>query len=255
MNCSDAKDALSALLDNALTSEEAREAEAHAASCASCRAVRAELAEVRQLLRGIDDADEPPGLAAIIGRDVMAAIHGRTLGAKPPPAADGGARAMAWTAAAFAGAALIAAASWAVWESSKRAQRRDENPVSPPAVKEPVTTPAPVKPDPEPVRPDPTPVKPDPLPVKPPRPAPTFKGHLELRSTDEATRNAVRDLFQKWPGTFTASEPVVNGQSALIVDFEGPAGAAVDDFEDLLQEFHSSHASSLRSWNYSSETR
>ncbi|MEK7468002.1 MAG: zf-HC2 domain-containing protein [Planctomycetota bacterium] len=257
MNCNQARDALSALLDNALTSDEARAAEEHAASCAACRALRKELAEVRQLLRGIDDADEPPGLAASVGRDVMASILGRPPGAKPAASrsADGGARAIAWTAAGISALALAAAATWAVWESSKREEKREERPAIPAPATGAAPTDTPVKPEPDPVRPDPPPVKPDPPPVKPPRPAPTHHGHLEVRATDAATRDAVRDLFRRWHGTFSASEPDVNGMSALLVDFEGSAGDAADGFEKLLREFQREHGASLRYWNYSSETR
>ncbi|KAF0244052.1 MAG: hypothetical protein FD180_2864 [Planctomycetota bacterium] len=248
MNCTEAKDALSALLDNALTSDEAREAEAHASSCAGCRAWRTEMAEVRQLLRGIDDGDEPPGLSAFVGREVMAAIHGRLLGTKPAPSPERSARRIAWAAAGFSALALAAAAGWAAWESSRRGEKRPDRPAvaSPSAEK----TSSSVKPDPEPVRPPPPEV-----PDEPPRPARTHYGHLELRATDAGTRDAARDLFSKWPGTFKSSEPSVSGAFALTIDFEGPASDAADEFEKLLLDFQRKHGASLRSWKYSSETR
>ena len=231
MNCAEARDALSALLDDALTSNEARAAEEHAASCASCHASRAELAEVRQLLRGIDDADESPGLAAAVGRDVIAAIHGRPLGAKSaaPPLPAGGARSIAWTAAGLAAVALAAAAGWAAWEESRRGEKRPE-----------IASPAMEKPAP---------------PANPPRRALTHYGHLEIRATNASTRDAARDLFKKWPGTFKSSEPDANGTLALVVDFEGPANAAAGEFEQSLRDFQREHGSAIRDWMYSSETR
>lgn len=232
MKCAEAREELSAALDGALTAEEARAVEAHAASCAACRAWRAELADVRGLLRGIDDADEPPGLSATVGREVLAAIQ---RGPVAPVDTDRrrAARSDVSRRLVFAVVACVVVAvlagfllvpiglAWVVSSMKPRA-----------------------------------PIVDPPLPLSPrSRPAPTVYGKLSMSSDDASTRDAVRVLFAKWPGTFTADQADAGqGLFALTVEFEGPA-SAVGDFEKLLTEFQRAHSGSLRSWRYSSQTR
>lgn len=232
MKCAEAREELSAALDGALNAEEARAVEAHAASCAACRAWRAELADVRGLLRGIDDADEPSGLSATVGREVLAAIQrgpARVVDADRRRAAraDVSRRLVFMVVAAIvvtvlAVVALGTAASFWFPRSMLSKPR--------PHVR---------------------------LPPPPPSPGPvaTFHGKLDSTSDDVSTREALRALFAKWPGTFSASQADADQRLfALSVEFEGPAAAA-GDFEKLLSEFQRAHGGSLRSWRYSSEVR
>ncbi len=232
MNCAEAREELSAALDGALTAEESRAVEAHAAGCAACRAWRAEMADVRGLLRGIDDADEPPGLSATVGREVLAAIQrGPVRGAdadRKRAARSDASRRLVFAVVASIVAVVLAGfllvpigLAWVV--SSMKPRTPATSPSVPSSSRS--------------------------------RPAPSIHGKLSMSADDASTRDGLRALFAKWPGTFTADQADADQRLfALTVEFEGPA-SAVGEFEKLLAEFQRAHSGSLRSWRYSSETR
>lgn len=233
MNCAEAREGLSAALDGALAAEEARQVEAHAASCSACRAWRAEMADVRGLLRGLDDADEPPGRTAAVGRGVLAIIEGRA----PAPGSEDRQRVRRGEVARWlVGVALVTPVVLfgvlLLLAGIVKATLR-----TPPAA----SSAAPSSP-----RPGSS--------SSSARPEPVVHGHLDMRAGDEATRDALRALFAKWPGTVSATQPDAGDLFALTVDFEGPSRFA-GDFEKELSAFQRAHAAALRRWSLSSEVR
>jgi predicted anti-sigma-YlaC factor YlaD len=88
-------EALSALLDGALTAAEMEEVERHLAGCEQCRAERDDVAQVRAAVRSLTVLDPPPGVLAPHGSRSRAR---RTL--------------TAWAASGIAAAALGIGLIW-----------------------------------------------------------------------------------------------------------------------------------------------
>jgi anti-sigma factor RsiW len=79
MNCGDAKERLSPLLDGELDDAEAVGVRAHLGTCERCRAHHAELLAIAEALRGAPRAPAPEGFAA----GVLTALAGRRRGRLP----------------------------------------------------------------------------------------------------------------------------------------------------------------------------
>lgn len=223
MTCEEAREGLSALLDGALAPAEAADVRAHAAACAACRAWRAEIEGVRNLLRSVDLADDEPAQTGKLGQGVVAAIGERRR-----------ARWIAWTAAGLVAAAMIAAVVRdAVVIRARNAAK--------PAVKAP-----PAAPPREPENPE--------LPEAAPGTR-RIAGRLGARTSDAATRAALRELFRSWPGTFAAKNSEDGGDFGMTVDYEGPAGGKADEFSKRLDEFQREHGDAILEWSLEVKTR